>query len=133
VEPQGSLPGSQEPSTCPYREPDQSSPYHPILSLSKICNCHERTCPMKTAYIPCTKSHISFPYLRSLIQRIRLSTRSFVTFSNKLIFYSEDLLAPRPNPKLEDHHLLAVRDCLFNIVTSTPEAFLGSGSINTFL
>jgi len=29
------------------------------------------------------------------------------------------LLATRPNPKLEDHHFLAVRDCLFNIFTVT--------------
>jgi hypothetical protein len=28
--------------------------------------------------------------------------------------YGEELLAPRPPPKLEDHPLSAVRDCLFN-------------------
>jgi hypothetical protein len=33
MEPEGSLPCSQEPSTCPYPEPDRSNPYHPILSL----------------------------------------------------------------------------------------------------
>jgi hypothetical protein len=32
MEPESSLPCSQEPSTGPYSEPDQSSPYHPILS-----------------------------------------------------------------------------------------------------
>jgi hypothetical protein len=32
MEPEGSLPCSQEPSTFPYPEPDQSSPYRTILS-----------------------------------------------------------------------------------------------------
>jgi hypothetical protein len=31
MEPEGSLPHSQEPSTGPYPESDESSPYHPIL------------------------------------------------------------------------------------------------------
>jgi hypothetical protein len=33
MEPEGSLPCSQEPSTGPYPDPDQSNPYNPILSL----------------------------------------------------------------------------------------------------
>jgi hypothetical protein len=49
-----------------------------------------------------------------------------VIFRNKLIFYGEALLAPRPTPKLEDHPLSAVRDCLFNIAATlhTWRAFL---------
>jgi hypothetical protein len=35
------------------------------------------------------------------------------------IFYGEELSTPRPNPKLEDHPLSAVRDCLFNIFAAT--------------
>jgi hypothetical protein len=31
MEPEGSLPYSQEPSTGPYPEPGQSNPYHPII------------------------------------------------------------------------------------------------------
>ena len=34
-------------------------------------------------------------------------------------FHGEALLAPRPTPKLEDHPLSAVRDCLFNLFTAT--------------
>jgi hypothetical protein len=36
MDPEGSLPCSQELSTGPYPEAVQSSPYQPILSLSKI-------------------------------------------------------------------------------------------------
>jgi hypothetical protein len=38
---------------------------------------------------------------------------------NVIIFYGEELLAPRPTLKLEDHPLSAVRDCLFNIFAAT--------------
>jgi hypothetical protein len=33
MEPKGSIPHSQELSTCSYPEPDQSSPHHPIPPL----------------------------------------------------------------------------------------------------
>jgi hypothetical protein len=36
-------------------------------------------------------------------------------FRNKLVFYGEELLAPRPTPKLEGHPMSAVCDCVFNI------------------
>ena len=41
------------------------------------------------------------------------------TFRNKIRFNREELLAPRPIPKLEDHPLPAVRNCLFNIFAAT--------------
>jgi len=34
-------------------------------------------------------------------------------------FHGEALLVPRPTPKLEDHPLSAVRDCLFNLFAAT--------------
>jgi len=40
-------------------------------------------------------------------------------FRNMAFYYSEELLAPCPTPKLEDHPLSAVCDCLFNIFAVT--------------
>jgi len=40
-------------------------------------------------------------------------------FYNRIRFYGEELLAPRPTPKLEDHPLSAVRDFSFNIFAAT--------------
>jgi len=40
-------------------------------------------------------------------------------FRNRIRFYGEQLLAPCPTPKLENHPLSAVRDCLFNIFVAT--------------
>jgi hypothetical protein len=60
-----------------------------------------------------------FLVLRSFIKRIRPGPRPLVIFRDKLIFYGEELLAPRPTPKLEDHPFLTVRDCLFNVFAVT--------------
>jgi hypothetical protein len=55
-----------------------------------------------------------------VIQRIRPCPRGFLwIFLTILFFYGEDLLAPRPTPKLENHPLSAVRDCLFNIFAAS--------------
>ena len=35
------------------------------------------------------------------------------------MLYGEELLAPRQTPKLENHPLSAVHDCLFNIFATT--------------
>jgi hypothetical protein len=40
-------------------------------------------------------------------------------FRNIIPFYGEELLEPRPTPKLEDHPLSAVRECLFNVFAAT--------------
>jgi len=40
-------------------------------------------------------------------------------FCNRIRLYGEELLEPRPTPKLEDYPLSAVRDCLFNIFAAT--------------
>jgi hypothetical protein len=48
--------------------------------------------------------------------QIRGALKYFVRIKN---FYGEGLSAPHPTPKLEDHHLSAVRDCWFNIFAAT--------------
>jgi hypothetical protein len=55
----------------------------------------------------------------TLYPKIPLGPRLFMTFSNRLGFYGEWLLAPCPTPKLDDHLLLFVRGCLFNIFACT--------------
>jgi hypothetical protein len=92
MEPEGSLPYSQVPATFPYPEPARSSPY--------------------------PKSHVSFPFLRSH-QTFSPCLRHQFMFRNIIHFYGENLLAPRPTPKLENHPLSAFRDCLFNIFAAT--------------
>jgi hypothetical protein len=77
--------------------------------------CYRPEC---TSNIPGAKSHVHFLSLGSFIQGIRPGPRLLVVFRNKLIFYGE-LLAPRPTPKLEDHPLSAVRDCLSTIFAAT--------------
>jgi hypothetical protein len=65
------------------------------------------------------------PYLMSIFFILaRLSKESVQVpgplwhFVTRLFFYNE-LLAPRPTPKLEDHPLSAICDCLFNILAAT--------------
>ena len=115
MEPEISLPHSQLPATCPYPESVRSSPYSHIL----LPEDPSWTCPIQTSNIPSAKSHVLFPLLRSY-QSISPGLRLTVQmFCNNIQFYSEQLLAPRPNPRLEDHPLLSVRDCLFNIFAAT--------------
>ena len=52
-------------------------------------------------------------------QNIRAGPRPFWTVRNTIHFYGEELLAPRPNPKLEDHPSSAFREYLFNIFAAT--------------
>jgi hypothetical protein len=71
---------------------------------------------MQATYIPCTKSHVSLP----LFQRISPGPRHVYLFHNKASFYGEDLLPPCQTPKLKNHPLLAVCDCLFNVCSYPP-------------
>ena len=59
-------------------------------------------------------------FLASSRKSSNFAGSSHRTFCNMICFYGEELLAPRPIPKLEDHPLSAVHDCIFNIFTATP-------------
>jgi hypothetical protein len=50
--------------------------------------------------------------------------RLCIVFRNMVIFYGEELLAPHPTPKLEDHPLSAVRDCIFAATLHIRRPFL---------
>jgi hypothetical protein len=96
MEPVSSLPHSQVPATCPYPEPARSSLY-PHIPLPHV--------PF---------SLVSFHQIIS--PGPMLTVRMF---RNRIRFYGEELLAPRPTPNLEDHPLSVVRDCLFHIFVAT--------------
>jgi len=74
-----------------------------------------------------TKYHVPFSLHQNISPGLRL-------FRNTIRFYDEELLAPRLNPKIEQHPLSAVRDTLFNIFATTlrigsmfPSAISGRG------
>jgi hypothetical protein len=58
------------------------------------------------------------PFRCSGRTKVSVQVRGFVCeyFVTTILFHSEELLAPRPTPKLEGHPLSVVRDCLFNTV-----------------
>jgi hypothetical protein len=64
METKGSLPHSQELSTCPYPEPDQSCPYHPILSARSIkrLSTHSIVVSFPLAFPPITYKRSFLPY-----------------------------------------------------------------------
>jgi hypothetical protein len=69
-----------------------------------------------------TRTHyrsLSWAECISIFHWLRCSKEFCVTFHSKVVFYSEELSAPRPNPRLEDHPLWAICDWLFNIFVVT--------------
>ena len=120
MEPESSLPRLQVPATCTYPEPNRSSlcPPPPSCYLKIYLNIYIYIyiyiyIHIQAPYIPSNESQVPFSLLRSY-QRINPGPRQKYLFGNKAIFYGDELLAPRPNPKM-DHPLSDVRDCLLNI------------------
>ena len=117
MEPEDSLPQSQVPSTCPYPEPARSSPQIPTSHF--LAAAVKGTCQIQAPNFPRTKSHVLFRCLGCT--KVSVQVRGLLwLFRNMTRFYCEELLAPRPNPKPEDHPLSTVGDCLFNIFASYP-------------
>ena len=73
-----------------------------------------------TAFTSARNLSLSIRSYQSISVGPKLSVWTFRNKScNKIRFYGEELLAHRPNPKLENHPLSAVRDCLLNIFAAT--------------
>jgi len=68
---------------------------------------------------PCNSPHFMEPEPSLPHSKCPTGPRLLQTFRNRIRFYAEELLAHRPNPKLEDQTLSAVSDCLFNIFAAT--------------
>jgi hypothetical protein len=83
-----------------------------------------------TSTIPSTKPHVHFLSLRSFVQGICPGPKLLVHFRNKVIFYGEELLAPRPTPKLEDHPFVGCPWLLIQYIRSYPPYLEGISSIH---
>jgi len=81
MKPEDSLPLLEVPATCRYTEPARSSP-HP--------------------HIPLPQDLSLFMSYQRISPGPRLTLWLFRNMINMILFYSEELLAPRPTPKPED-------------------------------
>jgi hypothetical protein len=87
MEPEGSIPSSQEPSTGPYPEPYQSNPLHPILSLQD---------PLSTVYNPLNND--SNPYIDHYLALPFTNQHPLTLTTPKGILGEITLLNPRKAP-----------------------------------
>jgi hypothetical protein len=99
----------------------------PSVYLSQLNPAHTPTshflkihlAAIQAPNIPCTNLMFLFRCLRRT--KVSLQVRGFVCeyFITIIRFHGEELLAPCPTPKREDHPLSVFRDCLFNIFAAT--------------
>jgi hypothetical protein len=71
--------------------------------------------PVQAPYIPCTKSRVPFPLLRSHQSR----SEAHISVLQQVQFYGAELLAPHPTPQAGEPPLVAIHVCLFNIFAVT--------------
>jgi len=81
------------------------------------CYCFQWTCPIGTPNIPCSKSHIHFPLLRSF-QRIHPIPRCCGTFHNKLFLWQ--VVSPLPNPQAGGSPHVSCPQLLLQYICSYP-------------
>jgi hypothetical protein len=95
--------------------PQESVPSSFARQLCTVYSDHELQGLLTFSYKP----HIRFPSLRSL--HIIRSFGSICRCCNTLIlcWFLWGFLSPRPIPKLDDHSLSAIRNCLFSIFANT--------------
>ena len=126
-----SLPNSHESATYPYPEADRAIPclhstsWRPVLVLSS------HLCPVS---FPRASSPEPSTYRRSSPSQRPL----WMVRRNTARFCGEELLAPLPTTKLEDHPLSDVRDCLFcifapNLWTTTMQLLISTTTIPTII
>ena len=127
MEPEGLLLYSQVPATCPYHEPDQSNPCNPSYFLKIHLNIFLPSRPGSPKWSLSLRFLQQNPVYDSPLPHSRYMPRpshscpriAVRIFRNKIRFYGEELLPPRPTPKLGDHPLSAVRNCLVHIFAAT--------------
>jgi hypothetical protein len=123
TEPESSLPQSQVAANCPYPEPTPSSPHNPLALPAGPYSMYLQECPFSFSCGVILRLETLLPgrsdWGSSLPPDCFVSRGSISPCEYYIRFYGEDLLAPRPTPKLEDHPLSAVRDCLFNLFAAT--------------
>ena len=130
MKPESLSPYSQQRATYPILS--QINPVHVFQSTSRISIFilffHLYLGPQVSLPKPCMhvspthticRTHSYFFPLLSFYRRINWFRGFLQYFLTWLIFYGKELLAPRPTPKLEDHLLSAVHDCVFNIFAAT--------------
>ena len=107
MEPESSSPYPQVPSTRPYLEVSSNM----SLFLLRLRDTSSRNTPTPRR----SEWGSSLP-LDCFVSRGSISPWEYFLI---MFFHGEVLLAPRPTPKLEDHPLSAVHNCLFNIFAAT--------------
>jgi hypothetical protein len=85
------------------------------LHKSQTSSC----CEVDTCHV-CSRQYVYLGMLLAFSCTRKSGPRyTLGLFRNMIRFYGEELLAPRPTTTLEDNHMSAVRDCLFNIFAAT--------------